>query len=87
MPVNRRARREIARRQRRFNAAAAALMDASEADGRPWHIYGMTDACRDCGATATLHGQGRSGPINLHIHHDHGCPAAAGVTDWQPVRR
>lgn len=63
----------------------ARAVAASEADGRPWHVYGMTDACRDCGATGDFHGLGRTSPVFADIFHDDGCPAATGAVTWAPV--
>jgi hypothetical protein len=83
--VNRHQRRAQARRQAKAAAGIRAVMSASEADGKPWHVHGMTDACRDCGATASLSGQGRNGQVLARIYHDDGCPASLGVTSWQPV--
>ena len=83
--MNRRQRRDEARRQARAAAGIRAVMAASEADGKPWHVYGMTEACRDCGATASMHGRGRSGAVVAHIYHDDGCPASRGVTSWKPA--
>lgn len=73
------------RAQQRVRTEFDAVMSASEADGRPWHVYGMTAACSDCQATADLHGIGRTGPIRADIWHASGCPTAAGVTAWKPV--
>ena len=83
--MNRRERRQARRALSRVEAALRTLMDASEADGRPWSLHGMTHACRDCGATATLRGQGRTGTVYVDINHDEGCPAAAGTVPWSPV--
>lgn len=82
--MNRRQRRDHQRRLRKVDNAIRTVMAASEADGRPWHVYGMTSACRDCGATADFHGHGRTGMVFADIYHDDGCPAAAGITQWQP---
>lgn len=84
--MNRRKRREAQRGLMRVEAALDRLMAASEADGRPWTLHGMTGACRDCGATATLRGQGRTGTVRVDINHDDGCPAAAGAVPWSPVQ-
>ena len=46
-------------------------------------IHGGMFACVDChatGALVLLPGKRVVG----HIWHDDGCPAAAGVTEWQP---
>ena len=83
--MNRKRRRECARRLSKLDADLGALMAASAADGRPWSVHGMTGACRDCTATASLRGQGRGGAVRADIHHDPGCPAAAGTTPWAPV--
>ncbi len=59
------------------------LQHRVEKTGQPGIIGGLTDACRDCGATGAfvlLPGQRSVG----HIFHDDGCPAAAGITPWEP---
>ncbi len=59
------------------------LQHRVEQTGKPGVIYGLTEACRDCGATADivlLPGQ----QAVSHIWHDDGCPAATGITEWQP---
>ena len=81
--MNRRQRREHARRRTRLGNAIETLMDASEADGRPWRIHGLTAACADCNGTAEMRGQGRHGPVVSHIHHEPGCPAANGITPYR----
>jgi hypothetical protein len=83
--VNRSRRREIERRQAKVTAALNGVMDASTADGKPWHVYGMTGACSDCTATASMHGQGRNSPVMLQVNHDQSCPVARGTVTWQPV--
>jgi hypothetical protein len=60
-----------------------ALQHRVEATGRPGVIRGLTGACIDCGADAEivlLPGKA----IVPRIRHDDGCPAAAGITEWQP---
>jgi hypothetical protein len=54
-----------------------------EATGQPGHIHGLTHACRDCHATGALTLLPGHRAIG-HIYHDDGCPAAAGITTWQP---
>lgn len=83
--MNRRQRRETQRRLAKVDAMVRELMTASENDGKPWHLYGMTHGCRDCNATVDMHGNGRTGPVLVDVWHDDGCPAKAGVTQWQPV--
>lgn len=78
------------RRQRRANRHHIStqrirqLERKVEATGLPGTITGLTDACRDCtadGAFTLLPG----GYVIGHVFHDEHCPAAAGVTTWQPV--
>jgi hypothetical protein len=83
--VNRHHRRAQARRQAKAAAGIRAVRAASEADGKPWTVYGLTEACRDCGAEASMHGQGINGAVSMRVYHDDGCPASLGVTSWQPV--
>lgn len=72
------------RRLSKLDTTVRNLMAASEADGKPWAIHGMTGACRDCTATATMRGQGRRGVVLAEIRHDPGCPASTGAVPWQP---
>ena len=51
------------------------MLDASHADGKPWAIHGLTDACADCNSEATIHGTPGTGIIWADIHHDSSCPA------------
>jgi hypothetical protein len=44
----------------------------------------MTDACRDCTAGGELILLPGNRMIS-RVFHDDGCPAAAGVTQWEPV--
>ena len=54
-----------------------------EATGRPGIIHGLTHACRDCAASGSLLLlPGRR--VIGQIYHDDGCPAAAGITAWEP---
>jgi hypothetical protein len=46
--MNRRHRREHDRRARRLTRQINAMLDAAHADGRPWSIQGLTNACADC---------------------------------------
>ncbi|MGO9352180.1 MAG: hypothetical protein ACLP3C_15650 [Mycobacterium sp.] len=51
--------------------------------GQPGRIHGLTGACRDCtatGALVLLPGQ----LVIAHVFHQAGCPAANGITPWQP---
>jgi hypothetical protein len=54
-----------------------------EQTGQPGRIHGLTGACRDCGATGDLVLLPGHRTIG-HIWHDEGCPAATGITPWQP---
>ena len=54
--MNRRDRREHERRQRRLTRQIHEMLDAAHADGKPWSIHGLTDACADCDSVATIHG-------------------------------
>jgi hypothetical protein len=59
------------------------LQHRVETTGLPGLIYGLTDACRDCHATGELVLlPGRR--VVGHVYHDDGCPAASGITEWQP---
>jgi hypothetical protein len=69
--------------QRHCTSQLRALQHRVESTGRPGIIHGLTDACRDCNADAEiLVLPGRR--IVPRIFHDDGCPAAAGITEWQP---
>ena len=73
------------RRQRRANSKRRIrqLEHKVETTGLPGIIGGLTDACRDCSATGDLVLlPGRQ--VIGHIYHDGGCPAAAGITPWEP---
>lgn len=85
--MNRRQRRRAERNSpgRRVQRALAQLQAASDADGRPWILHGMTEACVDCGATGSLSGQSGRRTVRFDVEHDPGCPAAAGITPWAPV--
>ena len=80
--MNRRQRREHDRRRRRFTRAVEEMLAASRADGRPWAIHGLVDACSDCGADASISGTPGSGVILADISHDPTCPAFNGLTPW-----
>ncbi len=61
-----------------------ALERRVEATGKPGLIHGLTDACRDCtadGQLVLLPGKRIVG----RVFHDDGCPASAGITQWEPV--
>ena len=83
--MNRKQRRSRERSLRKVDYALRSVMEKSENDGKPWCIKGMTGACSDCGAAASLHGQGQRGRVVAHIYHDEGCPAGRGVVEWKPV--
>lgn len=51
--------------------------------GRPGIIQGLTGACRDCGADGSIVLLPGGESVG-QIHHDEHCPAAAGVTTWEP---
>ena len=55
-----------------------------ESTGIPGRIYGLTDACRDCTAEGEVILLPGRRLIN-RVFHDPGCPASAGITEWQPV--
>jgi hypothetical protein len=79
--MNRRQRRANGRH--RFTRQIHALLDAAYADGKPWAIDGLTDACADCDSVATLRGTPGSGMIWADIAHDECCPAYRGVVPWR----
>jgi hypothetical protein len=69
--------------QRHSAKRIRALQLRVETTGRPGVIRGLTGACRDCNADAEiLVLPGRR--LRPRIYHDDGCPAADGVTEWQP---
>lgn len=81
--MNRRERRE-AQRTDTTTRRLRALERSVEITGKPGVIHGLTDACRDCtagGEVILLPGK----RIVSRVHHDRGCPAAAGITQWEPV--
>jgi hypothetical protein len=58
------------------------LQHQVERTGLPGILHGLTGACRDCtadGAFLLLPGR----QVIVNIFHDTGCPAAAGVTEWE----
>jgi len=79
-------RRDRRRLQSRDQLSAQRIRDLQhrvETTGLPGIIHGLTDACRDCNATGELillPGHQTVG----QIWHGDGCPAAAGVTPWEP---
>ena len=77
-------RREHDRKRRRFTQRIHALLGAAYADGMPWAVHGLTDACADCDSVATLRGMPGSGMIwaDIHVRHEASCPAYRGVTPW-----
>ncbi len=87
-PVNRRQRRgqhnAAQRRHQQFVDKLHRLQTAANKDGKPWRLHGLTGACRDCSATAAFTGQPHSRIVIAEIYHDQHCPAAAGITPWQP---
>jgi hypothetical protein len=69
--------------QRHCAKQIRALQHHVETTGRPGLIHGLTGACTDCHATGDL--VLLPGKLILpRIYHDDGCPAAAGITQWQP---
>ena len=81
--MNRRQRRQ-AQRTDATTRRIRALERRVESTGLPGLIHGMTDACRDCtagGELILLPGNRMISRVFL----DDGCPAAAGVTQWEPV--
>jgi hypothetical protein len=81
--MNRRDRRRSNPRDPHSAKRIRELQHRVEQTGRPGIIGGLTGACRDCTATADLvllPGHRSVG----NIWHDDGCPAAAGITPWQP---
>ncbi|HTY35130.1 hypothetical protein [Mycobacterium sp.] len=60
------------------------LQDRVEQTGKPGILHGLTGACRDCHATGEIVLLPGRRHVVGHIWHDEGCPAAAGVTKWQP---
>jgi hypothetical protein len=61
-----------------------ALQHRVNQSGLPGIIAGLTDACRDCTATADLVLLPGHRSVVGHIWHDEGCPAATGITPWEP---
>lgn len=80
--MNRRQRRQHDRRRHSVAQQINAMLDAADADGKPWAIHGLTDACADCDSVATIHGTPGTGVILADIHHDESCPAYRGITRW-----
>ncbi len=81
--MNRRQRRRYQARDPHSTRRIRELQHRVEQTGQPGIIYGLDGACRDCGATGAfvlLPGR-RTVP---HIWHDEGCPAATGITEWEP---
>ena len=81
--MNRRDRRRLKARDPLSAQRIHDLQHRVEQTGRPGIIHGLTGACRDCGANGEfilLPGH----QVIAHIWHDDGCPAAAGITPWQP---
>lgn len=81
--MNRRERREI-KRTDPMTQRLRALERRVESTGLPGVLNGLTDACRDCtadGEFILLPGKRVVG----RIFHDPGCPASAGITEWEPV--
>jgi hypothetical protein len=72
------------RRRRRFAHRIDQARAAADAANKPLTLYGLTGACVDCTATGALT-RHPDGTVTGHIWHDASCPAAAGVTEWQPV--
>ena len=81
--MNRRDRRRHKPRDPLSGQRIRALQHRVEQTGRPGIIYGLTGACRDCQGTGTitLLPDGRA---LGDIYHGDGCPAATGITPWEP---
>lgn len=80
--MNRRQRRQHDRRHGRLAQQINEMLDAAHADGKPWAIHGLTDACADCDSIATIHGTPGTGVILADIAHDESCPTYRGITRW-----
>ncbi len=81
--MNRRDRRRSKARDPLSAQRIRELQHRVEQTGQPGIIAGLTHACRDCGATGELVLlPGRR--VVGHVYHDDGCPAATGITEWQP---
>ncbi len=81
--MNRRDRRRLQSRDPLSARRIRDLQHKVETTGLPGVIGGLTDACRDCtagGELVLLPGR----RVIQRIFHDDGCPAAAGVTPWEP---
>ena len=81
--MNRRQRRQ-AQRTDATTRRIRALERRVASTGLPGLIHGMTDACRDCTAGGELILLPGNRMIS-RVFHDEGCPAAAGITQWEPV--
>jgi hypothetical protein len=81
--MNRKQRRQ-AQRTDATTRRIRALERRVESTGLPGLIHGMTDACRDCTAGGELILLPGNRMIS-RVFHDEGCPAAAGITQWEPV--
>ena len=81
--MNRKQRRQ-AQRTDATTRRIRALERRVESTGLPGLIHGMTDACRDCTAGGELILLPGNRMVS-RIFHDDGCPAAAGITQWEPV--
>jgi hypothetical protein len=80
--MNRRDRRHSARDPLSAQRLRA-LQHRVDQTGQPGIIHGLKNACRDCtadGALILLPGR----QVIINIFHDDGCPAAAGITPWEP---
>jgi hypothetical protein len=81
--MNRRQRRRLKARDPHSASPIRELQHRVETTGQPGLVCGLTDACRDCQATGELVLlPGRR--VVGHVYHDDGCPAASGITEWQP---
>jgi hypothetical protein len=82
--MNRRDRRRAQANDPRSARRIRDLQHRVETTGQPGLIHGLTHACRDCTGTGEfLLLPGRQ--VIASVFHDPGCPAADGVTPWQPV--
>jgi len=79
--VNRQQRRAAARTSSRRHIRQ--LQHKVDSTNLPGVIRGLTDACVDCSADGELVLLPGGDAVG-RVFHDDGCPAAAGITAWQP---
>lgn len=70
--------------RRQCTAAMLKLQKRVEASGEIGVSHGLTGGCRDCDGDAAIVVMPGHRAIG-HVFHSTGCPAAAGITAWQPV--